>query len=445
MKRIAPFTIFVAASLFGLAVRGDDSSHEPDDRDIALKAAKDAVAHVKGKLSADEPALPSQQAECLRLAALLAELGGLDKDAKHLRDEAEMDHPPLSVMEVLARRQAQLDALQGKSPRLTNDPHRGQIMVEVKMIEASPAAVKALLGHSDKVPYVTDSGRDLLKQLDDLRTRGVVKILAEPTLITVSGRPAFCQSGGELPFVQNQNVEFKRYGTQVNLVPTALGNDKLHLDFKFRVSFVDPTLSVTTGGVTSPGLIVRECDTAVEFGSGETFVICGLTQNRDPVRRPIPRTMRPRRKPQPMRRRGGSSCLSCCVPRSSKIPTRLNALRAHRAGNYGSDFSSGPTQRRRRNKRQSGFHRTTMPQDSRRPQSVAIANSSSVVAGTSSEAFGAERKAASRNVPPRLAQLPVYDTLPEEFPATLGQLGEAASNLGKSSSSFHISPAGPWP
>ena len=65
MKRIARFTMFVTTALVGLAVRGDDSSHEPDDRDIALKAAKDAVARVKDKLSADEPALPSQQAECL--------------------------------------------------------------------------------------------------------------------------------------------------------------------------------------------------------------------------------------------------------------------------------------------------------------------------------------------------------------------------------------------
>ena len=393
MKRIARLTMFVATVLFELTVRGGDGvspgyqprpagsakkagdeqsstydpagyaaprsvtpdkpdsiagtcSHMQDDRDLVLKSAKETIGRLKEKLSADQMPSRMEQAECLRLAAVLAELGGLDKDAKHLRDEAEKDRPSLSVMEVLVRRQAQLDALQAQVAALRRMTHtEGQIMVEVKMIEASPAAVKALLGHSDKVPYVTDSGRDLLKQLDDLRTRGVVKILAEPTLITVSGRPAFFQSGGELPFVQNQNVEFKRYGTQVNLVPTALGNDKLHLDFKFRVSFVDPTLSVTTGGVTSPGLIVRECDTAVEFGSGETFVICGLTQNRDPA--PTPNSADDAATPKAPTDEASRGVELLVVLRATFIKdtdAAQGASAAHRAGNYGSDPSSGPTQ-----------------------------------------------------------------------------------------------------
>jgi hypothetical protein len=289
MKRIAPFTLFVAASLFGLAVRGDDSSHEPDDRDIALKAAKDAVAHVKDKLSADEPVLPSQRAECLRLAAVLAELGGLDKNAKHLRDEAEKDRPPLSVMEVLTRRQAQLDALQAQVAALRRMTRtEQQVLVEVKMIESSPSEMTALLGSCEKVPEAIISNRDLFTKLQELREKGLAKVLAEPTLITVSGRPAYFHSGGELPFVRNQTVEFKSYGTQLDLLPLSLGNDKVRLDVKAGVSFVDPTYSVTTGGVTTPGLNVRECATAVECRFGQTVIFGGLIQNREPAAAPKP-------------------------------------------------------------------------------------------------------------------------------------------------------------
>jgi pilus assembly protein CpaC len=52
------------------------------------------------------------------------------------------------------------------------------------------------------------------------------------------------------------------------------------LEVKPRISFVDPSLSVTAQGVTVPGLNVREVDTGVEMKPGQTFAIAGLVQNR---------------------------------------------------------------------------------------------------------------------------------------------------------------------
>jgi Bacterial type II and III secretion system protein len=326
MKRIVPFTIFFGTAIFGFSARGGDGvppeyqprpanspqragdersssyaptgyasprSVQPDqpvptagtssdgqaDRELSLKAAVETVSKVKAELSRGKLASPSEQAECLRLAAVLAELGGLDKDAKHLRDEAEKDRPPLSVMEVLTRRQAQLDALQAQVAALRRMTRtEQQVLVEVKMIEISPSEMTALLGSREKVPEAIISNRDLFTKLQELREKGLAKVLAEPTLITVSGRPAYFHSGGELPFVRNQTVEFKSYGTQLDLLPQSLGNDKVRLDVKAGVSFVDPTYSVTTGGVTTPGLNVRECATAVECRFGQTVMIAGLVQ-----------------------------------------------------------------------------------------------------------------------------------------------------------------------
>jgi pilus assembly protein CpaC len=46
-----------------------------------------------------------------------------------------------------------------------------------------------------------------------------------------------------------------------------------------EVSEIDTTVSVTTGGITVPGLSVRRADTTVELGSGQSFAIAGLLQS----------------------------------------------------------------------------------------------------------------------------------------------------------------------
>ena len=118
-----------------------------------------------------------------------------------------------------------------------------------------------------------------------MRQYNLAKVMADPTLVTVSGRPAFFNSGGEFPILipaglGTTSVDFKKFGTQVDFVPIVLGNGNLRLEVKPRISFLDPTLSVTTQGITVPGLNVRECDTGVEMKSGQTLAIAGLVQNR---------------------------------------------------------------------------------------------------------------------------------------------------------------------
>jgi pilus assembly protein CpaC len=248
---------------------------------------------VKDKLSAGQAASPSQRAECLRLAAVLAELAGLDNDAKHLRDEAEKDRPPLSVMEVLAHKQAQLDALQSQVAALRRLTHtEQQVRLDVRFVEISrtkmrEAGIKlpALNKTGDHATIgVIDSDHELFAVLEDLRAKGIARVLAEPSLLTVSGRPAFFHSGGEFPFLrqmpQETTIEFKSFGTQIDFVPIVVGDGKLHLDVKPRISSVDPTLSVDVGGLKVPGLNVRECDTGIEMASGQSAVVAGIVQNR---------------------------------------------------------------------------------------------------------------------------------------------------------------------
>jgi len=121
--------------------------------------------------------------------------------------------------------------------------------------------------------------------LEALRREDVLKILSDPTLVAVSGRPAFFNSGGEFPILVPQSlgtvsIEYKKFGTQIDFVPIVLGNGNLRLEVRPRISEIDPTRSITINGTTVPGLRVRETDTGVEMRPGQTLAIAGLVQTR---------------------------------------------------------------------------------------------------------------------------------------------------------------------
>jgi pilus assembly protein CpaC len=130
--------------------------------------------------------------------------------------------------------------------------------------------------------------------LNCLRQNDLLKIVAEPNLVCVSGRPAFFNVGGEFPILVPQSlgtvsIQYKKFGTQLDFVPIVLGNNRIRLEVRPRVSEVDPTRSITINGTTVPGLRVREVETGVELRAGETLAIAGLVQQRiDAQKRGIP-------------------------------------------------------------------------------------------------------------------------------------------------------------
>jgi len=139
-----------------------------------------------------------------------------------------------------------------------------------------------------------DGTNAFLGVLEALREDKLMKILAEPTLVTISGRPASFNVGGEIPILTPQSlgttsIEYKKYGTQLDFVPIVLGNGKIRLEVRPKVSEIDPALSVVLYGVTVPGLRSREVETGVEMKAGQTLAIAGLIQNRiESQRRGLP-------------------------------------------------------------------------------------------------------------------------------------------------------------
>lgn len=126
--------------------------------------------------------------------------------------------------------------------------------------------------------------------INALETRGVVKTLAEPDLIALSGDTASFLAGGEFPIPVVQSfggtagstsitVQFKSFGVSLSFTPTVLDDGLINLVVAPEVSAIDPTVSVTAEGITVPGVSTRRAKTTVELREGESFAIAGLLQN----------------------------------------------------------------------------------------------------------------------------------------------------------------------
>ncbi|WP_410832243.1 type II and III secretion system protein family protein [Paraburkholderia sp. SIMBA_030] len=125
---------------------------------------------------------------------------------------------------------------------------------------------------------------DIQALVDALNQEGLITVLAEPSLVALSGQTASFLAGGEFPIPVSQingviSVEFKQFGIKLDFTPTVLSDRRISLKVRPEVSQIDPTVSVTTGGVTVPGLSVRRADTTVELASGQSFAIGGLLQS----------------------------------------------------------------------------------------------------------------------------------------------------------------------
>ncbi len=113
-----------------------------------------------------------------------------------------------------------------------------------------------------------------------LQQQGVIKLLSEPTVVTMSGYPASFQAGGEFAVPTTVGVggaaavttDFRAYGTIVTVLPSVLDKDKVRLQVAPEFSQINSDMSVN--GI--PSLNTRAIRTTVEMREGQTLAIGGL-------------------------------------------------------------------------------------------------------------------------------------------------------------------------
>jgi len=190
-----------------------------------------------------------------------------------------------------------------------------QVMLEVKIAEISKslvdqlgakagfsrtngnwtyAAVSSLLsGGAGAVSAVGTGIKELT--IDGEKRDGLVKILAEPNVMAISGQEASFLAGGKIfiPVAQNAvggagliTLEEKEYGVAVKFTPTVLAGGRINLRVAPEVSELNREgIGISTGGSGNsstailPSFTTRRAATTVQLQDGQSFAIGGLIRN----------------------------------------------------------------------------------------------------------------------------------------------------------------------
>ncbi len=121
-----------------------------------------------------------------------------------------------------------------------------------------------------------------------LQARGLSQLLAEPNLITTSGKQADLLVGGEFPVPILQGgatsgavtIQFREFGIRIAFLPVFTERGSIQMHVKPEVSALDFANAVTLQGFLIPALSTRRVETDVELMPGQSFVIGGLIDNR---------------------------------------------------------------------------------------------------------------------------------------------------------------------
>ena len=129
-------------------------------------------------------------------------------------------------------------------------------------------------------------GLDIISSLDLAETDGLATTLAEPNLTALSGETASFLAGGEFPVPISQglasiSVEYKQFGVGLAFTPIVLADGRISMRVRPEVSELSEAGSVKLGDFVIPALTTRRAETTVELGSGQSFMIAGLLQNRN--------------------------------------------------------------------------------------------------------------------------------------------------------------------
>jgi pilus assembly protein CpaC len=132
---------------------------------------------------------------------------------------------------------------------------------------------------------IVDNGNQFFGLMRLLRQNNLAKVMADPTVVAIDGRPASFNSGGEFPIIVpaglgQVGIEFREFGTRLDFVAKVRGDSRIWLEVRPTISEIDPGRSVVINGTSVPGLRSRFVDTAVELKAGQTLALAGLLQVR---------------------------------------------------------------------------------------------------------------------------------------------------------------------
>ena len=153
----------------------------------------------------------------------------------------------------------------------------------------------AILSATGTAPFgvvlanLVNGGTNIDVMVSALESKGLVRRLAEPNLVALSGDTAKFLAGGSFPVptisstttgTTTPTFQMVQFGVSLSFVPTVLGQGLINLRIAPEVSELDFANAVTISGTTIPSLVIRNAQTTVELRDGQSFAIAGLLQTR---------------------------------------------------------------------------------------------------------------------------------------------------------------------
>lgn len=216
------------------------------------------------------------------------------------------------AMAIAAAYTAQSDASKVINMLSVADPQ--QVMLEVKVAEVAKTLVDKLGASFDwskingswtyaiSTGFLSESagsisGSNTAKTrkfaLDAQKKDGLIKILAEPTIMAISGQEGSFLAGGRIliPVAQSNTsgvntitLEEKEFGVALKFTPTVLASGRINLKVRPEVSELSPEgIGIgqfgTTVTSTLPLITTRKAETTVQLNDGQSFAIGGLVKN----------------------------------------------------------------------------------------------------------------------------------------------------------------------
>ncbi|WP_246262182.1 type II and III secretion system protein family protein [Aromatoleum evansii] len=261
------------------SVQGVITSLLPDEKDIKVSSAYDSLV-LTGTVSD-----ATKVDRAVQIASAYVREGGGAKSGTNLRV---------------------LNMLQVGAPQ--------QVMLEVKVAEVSKTLLEKIgvgLSHTRKTDGVVYSvvsdfltgGNgviDIIRRskpdtvtLDAQKDDGLIKVLAEPNVMAISGQEGSFLSGGKIfiPVEQSNanggtkiSLEEKEFGIALKFTPTVLAGGRINLKVAPEVSELNRegigiSAPGITGGAILPSFTTRRAATTVQLLDGQSFAIGGLIKN----------------------------------------------------------------------------------------------------------------------------------------------------------------------
>ncbi len=155
----------------------------------------------------------------------------------------------------------------------------------------APIGDATIGGDSTRVPLISGKNSTLIG-VDAQKSDGLVKILAEPTVMAISGQEGSFLAGGKIfiPVSQNDGgtrtvtLEEKEFGVSVKFTPTVLDGGRINLAVRPEVSELNREgVGLSAPGVNGlailPSFTTRRAFTTVQLHDGQSFAIGGLIKN----------------------------------------------------------------------------------------------------------------------------------------------------------------------